>query len=135
MTNIYLKDKADKKRFFLKGIFILIALAAIFTVFMTRFALSGSRKDFLNDAPDDNDAYLVAKEFVKPTIKSREVFFPESGYQCAQKPDSVFIIKSYAEAKDQPGPKNVVTFQITLKFTGGKPSDKASWKMIGMDEN
>lgn len=135
MTETYLKDKTAKKRFFQKGMVVLIALAVVFTVFLTRFALSGSREALLNGAPGSEDAYKVAKLFVKPTIKSNDVSFPESGYQCAQKPDSVFVIKSYAEANDQPKPQNVTTFEITLKFIGGAVADKKSWKLIGISED
>ena len=135
MTDPYLQNKAAKESFLLKGVFVLIALALIFTAFIARFALSGSRSDFLNGAPDNDAAYSVAKQFVKPTIKYHKVVFPESGYQCAQKPDSVFIIKSYAEAKDEPGPKNITTFEITLKFIGGNVSDKNNWRLLGITED
>jgi hypothetical protein len=130
----YLKDKTAKKRFFQKGMLVLAAMAVIFTVFIIRFALSGSREDLLNGAPGSDDAYQMAKLFVKPTIKSDNIIFPETGYQCAKKPDSVFIIKSYAEAKDQPKPKNITTFEITLKFIGGAVADKNNWKLINIIE-
>ena len=104
-------------------------------VFVTRFALSDSRDDLTNGAPVSADAYSMAKQFVRPTIKSSNILFPETGYQCAEKPDSVFVIKSYAEDKAQSGPKNITSFQITLKFTGGKVGDKKNWRMITLNEN
>jgi hypothetical protein len=131
----YLQNNAAKKSFLNKGGLVLTILALIFTVFITRFALSGSRTDFLDGAPRGNDAYSIAKKFIRPTIKSANVAFPESGYQCAQEPDSVFIVKSYAEAKDQPGPKSITSFEITLKFNGGNVEDKKNWKMLGIIEN
>jgi len=135
VTNPYLQNNAAKKSFLAKGGLVLILLALIFVAFIARFALSGSRTDYLNGAPGGDDAYSMAKKFVGPTIKSKQLVFPELGYQCAQKPDSVFIIKSYAEAKDQPGPKSVTTFEITLKFNGGKVADKNNWKVIDVVEN
>lgn len=135
MTETYLKDKTAKKRFFQKGMVVLVALAVIFTVFLTRFALSGSREALLNGAPGSEDAYKVAKLFVKSTIKSNDISFPESEYQCAQKPDSVFVIKSYAEAKNQPKPENVTPFEITLKFIGGAIADKRNWKLISINKD
>jgi hypothetical protein len=135
MTNPYLQNNAAKKSFLAKGGLILILLALIFVAFIARFALSGSRTAYLNGAPGGDDAYSMAKKFIGPTIKSKQVVFPESGYQCAQKPDSVFIIKSYAEARDQPGPKSITTFEITLKFSGGKVADKNNWKVIDITEN
>ena len=131
----YLQNNAAKRSFLNKGVLVLVMLAVIFAAFITRFALSGSRTDFLDGAPRDNDAYSIAKKFIRPTIKSGNVAFPESGYQCAQGPDSVFVVKSYAEAKDQPAPKSITSFEITLKFNGGKVEDKNNWKILGIIEN
>ncbi|MFI5163101.1 MAG: hypothetical protein ACHQHN_17605 [Sphingobacteriales bacterium] len=131
----YLQNDAAKKSFLKKGVLVLIMLALIFAAFMARFALSGSRTDFLNGVPHGDDAYVMAKKFIRPTIKASNVVFPESGYQCAQKPDSVFVVKSYAEAKDQPGPKSITPFEITLKFSGGKVQDKNNWKILGIIED
>ncbi|MGZ3752738.1 MAG: hypothetical protein ACXVB0_21460 [Mucilaginibacter sp.] len=135
MSKNYLHYKAGKKSFATKGILLLIILAVIFLVILVKFARSGSRVDSVNGSPDSDEAYSIAKEFIKPTIKSTEVYFPESGYQCAQKPDSVYIIKSYAESKGSSGIKNTVTFEITLRFNGGSASDKKSWKVLGLSEN
>lgn len=134
MNKPYSSHKAIKKSFALKGLLLLFALALIFTVFMVRYALSGSR-DTSNGAPNSDDAYSVAKAFIRPTIKSQDVSFPESDYQCAKKPDSVFIIKSYAESKGASGEKNVTTFEITLRFFGGKISNKDSWKVLNLNED
>ncbi|HVV54210.1 MAG TPA: hypothetical protein VHC47_02730 [Mucilaginibacter sp.] len=134
MNKPYSSHKAIKKSFALKGLLLLFALALIFAAFMVRYAMSGSR-DTANGIPNSDDAYSVAKEFIRPTIKSPDVNFPESDYQCAKKPDSVFIIKSYAESKGVSGAKNVTTFEITLRFFGGKVSSKDSWKVLNLNED
>lgn len=133
--NAYLQEKAYKQRFFKKGMIVLVTLGVIFMVFVTRFALSDSRKDLAPGVPDSQDAYTVAKQFIKPTIKTKNVSFPVDGYQCAEKPDSVFVIKSYAESKGEPGPKNITSFEITLKFIGGSVADKRNWRMLNIIEN
>jgi hypothetical protein len=133
--NAYLQEKAYKQRFFRKGMVVLVTLAIIFFVFITRFALSDSKKDILPGVPDSHDAYTVAKQFIKPTIKTNNLSFPADGYQCAEKPDSVFVIKSYAESKGEPGPKNITSFEITLKFIGGSVADKHNWRMLNIIEN
>ena len=133
--NAYLQDKAHKKRFFQKGLIAITVLVFIFSIFVTRYALSGSRDDLMNGAPGSEDAYRAAKQFVRPTIKSQNVYFPESGFQCAEQPDSVFIVKSYAEAKGQPGSKNITSFEITLKYQGGNIADKTNWRMLQLSEN
>jgi hypothetical protein len=135
MTKNYLTYKEGKKKFAQKGVLLLIILAIIFATVLVRFAISDTRFDFMKTAPGSADAYLIAKQFIKPTIKSKLIIFPEEGYQCAQKPDSVFIIKSYAESKSQPGTKNVTTFEITIKYNGGKVSSKESWTMLNLTEN
>ena len=135
MTNPYLQNTAAKKSFLRKGTIVLSVLAIIFAVFLTRFAISGSRKSLLTNVPDSDDAYSMAKRFVRPTIKFQKVIFPETGYQCAQEPDSVFVLKSYAEAKGDPRPDDITTFQITLKFLGGKASDENSWQVLSLIEN
>jgi len=135
MSKTYLSDKAVKKSFALKGVWLLIVLALIFTLILLRFAFSDSRLDFVSKPPGSEDAYVVAKEFVKPTIKSSQINFPETEFQCAQKPDSVFIVKSYAETKNQKGEKNITTYEITLKFIGGIVTNKNNWKMLNLTEN
>jgi hypothetical protein len=135
MTDHYIQNDAAKKDFFKKGLIVLVIIAAISTIFMTRYALSGSRKDPSGKVPDYDDAYTMAKTFIRPTIKWPDITFPASGYQCAQKPDSVFIVKSYAEAKGQKNPQNITSFEITLKFTGGNVGDKDNWKVIDLIED
>jgi hypothetical protein len=131
----YINDKEVKKNFALKGIWLLIVLAVIFSLVLLRFVISGTQYDHLNDQPNNEDAYSIARAFIKPTIKFSNVTFPESGYQCAQKPDSVYIIKSYVEAKNKSGEKNITTFQITLRFNGGAVADKKNWKVLSLSEN
>jgi hypothetical protein len=135
MTDHYIQNDAAKKSFLRKGLIVLVVLAAVSTIFMTRYALSGSRKGIAGNVPDYDDAFQMAKTFVKPTIKSSKITFPDAGYQCAQKPDSVFIVKSYAEAKDLPGSDSVTSFEITLKFVGGKVADKHNWKVLNIIED
>jgi hypothetical protein len=135
MTDHYIQHNAEKKNFLRKGLTVMVIIAMISTVFMTRYALSGSRKYVSDNVPDYDDAYLMAKTFIRPTIKSSDITFPESGYQCAQKPDSVFIVKSYAEKKGNQTPKNITAFEITLKFTGGRVADKSNWKVIDLIED
>lgn len=135
MSKTYLSDKAVKKSFALKGAWLLIVLAVIFGVILLRFAFSDSQVDFSSKQPGSEDAYAIAKEFVKPTIKSSHINFPETEFQCAEKPDSVFIVKSYAETKNLSGEKNITTYEITLKFNGGTVSNRNNWKLVNLTEN
>jgi hypothetical protein len=135
MAKNYLSYKEGKKNFALKGVWVLVILAVVFAVILFRFALSNTQLEFSAHAPDNDEAYAIAKQFIKPTIKSNSVSFPESGYQCAQKPDSVYIIKSYAESKGKTDAKNVITFEVTLKYKGGEVSAKENWILLNLNEN
>jgi len=135
MSKNYLSYKALKKNFAVKLIIFLIVLAVIFTIALVRLALSSAIKEAVNNPPKNEDAYAIAKEFIKPGIKSGTIHFPETGYQCAQKPDSIYVIKAYVESKNQSGEKNVVSFEITMHFNGGDARDKKSWKLLNLVEN
>jgi len=135
MTEHYIQNDAAKKNFFRKGSIVIAIAIGVSSIFMTRYALSGSRKDLSGNVPDYDDAYSIAKTYVRPTIKSSDIIFPVSGYQCAQKPDSVFVVKSYAQAKGAKDPKDITAFEITLKFNGGKVADKNNWKVIDLIED
>jgi hypothetical protein len=135
MTKSYLNYKAGKKRFARKVIILFIILAVIFIIAVIRFALSGYQFNLVNSPPGNEDAYSIAKEFIKPGIKSTYINFPDSGYQCAQKPDSVYVIKSYVESKSQSGEKNIITYEITMRFNGGNARNKNSWKLLDLIKN
>jgi hypothetical protein len=135
MTKNYLNYKEVKKSFARKVIILFSILAVIFVIAVIRFALSGYQFGFINSPPGNEDAYAVAKEFIKPGIKSTHVNFPDSGYQCAQKPDSVYVIKSYVESKNQSGEKSVITYEITMRFNGGNARNKNSWKLLDLTKN
>jgi len=135
MTDHYIQNDAAKKSFFNKGFLVLVILAGVSSIFMTKYAQSGSRKDLSGNVPDYEDAYKMAKTFVRPTIKSSAITFPVSDYQCAQKPDSVFVVKSYAQASNTQNPNDITSFEITLKFNGGKVADKNNWKVIDLIED
>jgi hypothetical protein len=135
MAKTYLTHKQGKKSFALKGIWVLIVLAIIFAVILVRFAISGTKFGFSRDLPGSDEAYAIAKQFIKPTIKSSNINFPDSGYQCARKDDSTYMIKSYVDSKTPPGEKSTIPFEITIKFNGGAASDKKNWKVIYLNEN
>lgn len=136
MTKSYLNYKAVKKTFALKAIIVLITLGIIFLIILISFAISGTRRpDTVNEPPDNEVVYTIAKQFIKPGITSSDINFPKSGYQCAQKPDSVYIIKSYMELRDQSGKKDIITFEITMRYNGGNPDDKKNWKLLDLIKN
>jgi hypothetical protein len=135
MSKSYLSYKALKKDFARKLIYALIIMVIIFAIALIRLAVSGEMSEKVDNPPKNEDAYAIAKEFIKHSLSSSDIRFPEGGYQCAQRPDSVYVIKSYIESKKTTGKKSVISFEITLRFIGGDARNKNSWKLIELTEN
>jgi hypothetical protein len=135
MSKNYVNNQALKKKFARKLIIFLIILAITFTVALTRLAMSGTSKVVVDNPPKNEDVYIIAKQFVKQSIKTSNIVFPETGYQFDQKKDSTYTIKSYLESKDQKGSKTVTSFVITLHFFGGDALNKNRWKMVSLVKN
>ena len=133
MQKSYLNNKEVKKKFAAKLIIVLVLLSIIFSIFLIRLAISGKNTDMVNTPPKNEDAYSIAKEFIKPGInKSSSANFSDTNYQCAQKADSIYIIKSYVEVKKPTGEKSVLDYEITIKFIGGDARNKRNWKLIDL---
>jgi hypothetical protein len=135
MSKSYLNHKENKRKFAVKLVIFLIVLAVIFSVALIRLANTGTSTDVVNNPPRNEDVYTMAKEFIRPGIKSSYISFPETGYQFAQTSDSTYTIKSYMESKNQSGEKSVTPFVITLQFYGGDARNKKRWKMISLIKN
>ena len=59
---------------------------------------STSADSFFNVAPTGNDAYEIAKDYIRPTLKSPAEFATE-GFEFGKDSESVFVVKSYFETK------------------------------------
>jgi hypothetical protein len=133
----YLHHKAVKKKSTLKYVWILvaIAIAIAFVVVVAKYALAGTDDSLFSQLPSSDEVYSISKEFVRPTIKSDDPEFSDSEYQFGQKQDSVYVIKSFVEAKDQTGQSQKTTFEITLKYKGGSKTDQNNWAVLNLNEN
>jgi len=134
MEKSYINVKKQKKKSTIKFVWLLIAFAIIFIIIVARFALSGDGDDVFSGAPSSGDVYKIAQAFVIPTIKSPSPTFSDSEYQFGQKPDSVYIIKSYVDTKDNSGGDQKINFEITLKFKGGSKSNQQNWDVLNLNE-
>lgn len=132
----YLKEKNYKKKTALTGLWVLLALGLVFIVVIIKFATSGGKSDILSFTmfPNSDDAYLIAKQYISPTIRSGNLSFAEDRYQFAKKSDSVFVIKSFVTAIDDKGEKVKTNFNITLKYDGGSKTNMDNWTMVDMNE-
>lgn len=132
----YLIGKQHKKKTAIAGGWMLIAFGVIFMAVIIKFATSGGSSAILSfrTFPAGDDAYQIAKEYVGPTIKERNIVFADR-YQFAKKSDSVFVIRFYVTSIDENGGKTKTNFQITLKYNGGPKAVQDNWTMVDMKEN
>jgi len=135
MANNYLKEKAEKKKSAIKALWLLLIFLFIVISIIVRISLTGSLKSaFYTGLPSSDDAYAVAEDYVRPTLKSTSADFSDSKYQFGKTSDSVYVIKSSVESRDKNDEKVTVEFKIILKYNGGPAATKKSWSLITLDE-
>jgi hypothetical protein len=100
MEKKYLAEKKKKKKSAMGGVAVLIVFALIFIFIVAKFALTGTIEDTFSGAPTQDDVYNIAKEYVKPTLKS-DGSFSDSQYEYGKKEDSVYVIKSFVDHDGQ----------------------------------
>jgi len=130
----YLKDKTVKKKSALKVAWLLVAVVIIFAIFLAKFALTGSAAIFTG-LPDSDAAYKVAKEFITPTVLSKNVKYSDDEYKFAKKSDSVYVIKSNYSAEDNNGERSKTNFTIILKYNGGAGGKIQNWTMLDLKQD
>ncbi|MFD0750247.1 hypothetical protein ACFQZS_08855 [Mucilaginibacter calamicampi] len=126
--NKFLKEKSVKKKSANKAVWIVLFFCAIIISMMVKISLTGSLKpEFFRGLPSNEDAYKIAKEYVRPTLKSSSVSFADDGYQFAKTSDSVYVIKSTVETEG-----TTTEFKIKLQYKGGEPSKQKNWSVIDL---
>jgi hypothetical protein len=134
MQKNYYDDKSIKKRSAVKVVWVLLGFGVLFVLLILKYALAGGG-GFSAGQPTSDDAYEVAKEFVETSVKASSMDFPTSGYQFAKEPDSVYVIKSYVEAKSETGDKRKTDFTVTMKYKGGQKTNKNNWTLLDISQN
>jgi hypothetical protein len=133
MSKNYVADKAQKKKTAMKAVWILLFISGVFIAALVKYFIGSSNISLLSaGAPSSNDVYSVAQNFIKPALR-KDVQFPESGYEFGKKPDSVYIIKSFFEEKDDTGEQNKRSYEISLKYNGGAYSNKNNWSILSLE--
>jgi hypothetical protein len=134
MKRDYLSDKDEKKKSTRQGIIAIVIFVIIFIAVIFRFATRpGNNEGLSHQIPTGKEAYEIAKDYIKPTIKFPEAEFPDSDFQFSKNSDSVYVIKSYYEANNGSGQNVKTNFNITLKYNGGISSKAENWKMVSME--
>jgi hypothetical protein len=129
MDKKYLAEKKKKKKSAMGGVVVLVIIGVIFAFIIFKFAFTGTIEDTFSGAPTQDDVYEIAKQYVKPTLKS-ECSFSES-YGFAKKEDSVYVIKSHVDLNDE----RRTNFEITLKYKGGVKTDEHNWDVLNLNED
>lgn len=130
----YAREKREKKKAAIKVIWILALLGVVFLVIVSRFAMAGS-DDTYNGGPTSDDVYAMAKIFIRPTIKAADPQFQTSGYDLKIARDSVYVIRSYAETRDDSGESEKTNFEVILKYKGGPIAIKDNWELMNLHED
>jgi hypothetical protein len=131
MGKKYLAEKKKKKKSAMSGVVVLVILGLIFVFIVAKFALTSNVEDTFSGAPTSEDVYAIAKDYVKPTLKSDDASFPESGYEFGKEQDSVYVIKSHVDL----GSGQSTNYQITLRFHGGAKNDQHNWEVLNLNED
>ena len=136
MAKDYLADKATKKKSGQKALWFLIVLIVVVVAMVAKVLLTGNLKpDSFSGLPSSDDAYSVAKGFVRPTLKSPTADFHDSHYQFGKLSDSVYVIQSSVDSKDASGEKITVGFKITLKYNGGQADRESNWTLVSLSQD
>ncbi|RYY34512.1 MAG: hypothetical protein EOP46_13185 [Sphingobacteriaceae bacterium] len=129
-----MKHVETKKRAKRTG-WVVFALIGVFALIMIRFATSGSVSDsFFSSMPSKTDAYDMAKQFVRPSMRGADVDFAD-GFQFGKQGDSVYVIRSYAETQTGDDEKQRIDFSVIMKYNGGPAAFKNNWELQSMNVN
>jgi len=136
MAKDYLADKATKKKKGNKALWFLMVLIVLVVAMVVKIILTGNLKpDSFSGLPSSDDAYTIAKGFVKPTLKSPTADFHDSHYQFGKLSDSVYVIQSSVDSRDASGEKISVGFKVTLKYNGGQADRESNWTLINLSQD
>lgn len=133
MEKNYLESKKARKSSALKAVWILVIMSLILIFIIVKFARTGIRFN-TSGIPTGDEAYEVAQDFVKATLRSDKVEFPGSGYQMAKRSDSVYVIRSVVEVTDEAGEKKTNNFKVVMEYKGGKQDDQKNWNLLNISE-
>ncbi len=132
-TEQFYKEKAAKRKSGNKVLVVLLVLCLIVITVVVKITLTGSLKPtFFKGMPSSDDAYTIAKEFIRPTLAASSANFSDSKYQFGKKADSVYVIQSSVETSNSSGDKINTEFKIVLKYNGGQIDKQKNWSLIDL---
>jgi hypothetical protein len=135
-NNIYLGTKSVKKKKALKGVWFILVAAVVFIVVILRYVHNSEDRITSRGLPEKEDAYKVAKAFLKADSPGSErVDFADDGFSFGKKTDSIYVIRSTFEKHLEGGDIKKGSFSVTMRFKGGISDDQNSWDLLNINKD
>jgi len=134
MAKNYVASKAGKKKTAKKAAWAIVIISLVFIYIVIKFAYNGSIDLSGGGLPSGEQAYEVAKGFVKSTVRSSNIDFPASGFQIAKRNDSTYVIRSVVEITSDTGDKRRTNFKVLMEYKGGKQDEMKNWSLLNISE-
>jgi hypothetical protein len=132
----YATEKAAKTKSTRQVMWMLLILLILFTIVIFRVAIrSGSKDGLFKMTPSGDDAFEIAKDYIRPTLISPRVDFADGDFEFTKNYDSVYIVKSYYETKYDEKTDVKTNFTVKLKYNGGTISSDRNWSLLKMEKH
>ena len=136
MKRDYVAEKAAKKQSTKQVMWMLLIVVILLGIIMVRLALRlGSKGEFYSSMPSGNDALSIAKDYIRPTLKSPDVDFADEDFQYTKTNDSVYTINSYFLTSFNNQQKVKTNFMVKMKYNGGTVSSDKNWSLLNLNEH
>ncbi|MCJ8211541.1 hypothetical protein MUY27_17610 [Mucilaginibacter sp. RS28] len=131
--NRYLKSKAKNKKTAMTGVWLIILAIALFAFIVVKYARNTAEHIGESRMPEKEDAYEVAKEFVKEDSRSKNLDFGDDGFSYAKTGDSVFVVRSAYTENIGNGESKKTNFSVTIRYHGGSADSRSSWDLLNIN--
>ncbi|WP_428331429.1 hypothetical protein [Mucilaginibacter sp.] len=136
MKRDYLTEKELNKKSTKEGIWILFVFILLFIFVIFRIAIrSGTNDRLFGSLPTKNDAFQIAKDYLRPNFKTQDIEFNDDDFQCSKNADSIYVVKSYFKTLLAGSANPQTKFIITLKYNGGENNRDRNWTVMKLIEN
>jgi hypothetical protein len=126
----YIAEKAEKKKSTRGAMWILLIFIILFTIIIIRIATrSDSGNGLFSSMPSGDEAYEMAQNYLKPTLRSPDIEFTRDAYQYTEAPDSVYTVRSFYYVGNS---RIKINFTVKMKYTGGVNTDQRNWDLISI---
>jgi len=104
MKDSFEEQLAERKKFTNKATWVFFIIILIVAIVVLKVAVrQGAIASSNGSMPSKDDAFEVAKEIVKPTLRSADVDFSEGQYAFSKSNDSIYTTKQKSGMTKKPG--------------------------------